>query len=111
MENCIENESYIFKLSELYDLYTKRLHDFGIHTYTHRTRLKQKIILHFKGNVQEQSDGKNAVLIFDEGMKNIINRVATEKHNPNSRTFQDFPGHFSKSRTFQDFPGPVATMN
>ena len=48
LENCIENESYIFKLSELYALYTKRLHDFGVHTYTHRTRLKQKIILHFK---------------------------------------------------------------
>ena len=72
LENCIENESYIFKLRELYALYTKRLHDFGVHTYTHRTRLKEKIILHFKGNVQEQSDGKNAVLIFDEGMKNII---------------------------------------
>ena len=24
-----------------------------------------------------------------------VYRVATEKHNPNSRTFQDIPGHFS----------------
>ena len=43
---------------------------------------------------------------------NYLDRVATEKHNPNSRTFQDFPGHLSCfSRTlacfipglFQDF--------
>ena len=49
----------------------------------HRTRLKQKIILHFKGNVQEQSDGKNALLIFDEGMKNIIKEALEFRNHDN----------------------------
>jgi hypothetical protein len=33
-----------------------------------------------------------------------------DKYKENSRTFKDFPGHFSNSRTFQDFPGPVGTL-
>ena len=34
---------------------------------------------------------------YDRAIDKVLSRVATEKHNPNSRTFQDFPG---LSRTF-----------
>ena len=52
-------------------------------------------------------DMKHTLYKNRKHLQHRMNRVATEKHNPNSRTFQDFPGHFSCfSRTFACFiPG------
>ena len=71
----IENEIYIFKLGELHNLFERRLHDFGVDQSVHKTRLKQKILNQFPGNVQEQTDDKNVVIIFNEWMKNIIKQA------------------------------------
>ena len=39
---------------------------------TNKTRLKLRILDHFSGQCQEQSDGKNVMIIFNEGMKRIL---------------------------------------
>ena len=75
IEYSIENEIYIFKFSEIHNLTARQLHDFGVDQSVHKTRLKQKILNQFPGNVQEQTDGKNGVIIFNEGMKNIIKQA------------------------------------
>ena len=72
MECSAENGVHIFKLSDLHQLYVKRLETFDITKKINKTRLKNEILGHFCDNVKEQSDGKNVILIFSEGLKFLL---------------------------------------
>ena len=72
MESCIDNGKYVLTLTELHQLYINRLQDFGIKKEVNRTRLKSRILTHFPGKLQEQSDGKTVLLVFSEGMASIL---------------------------------------
>ncbi|KAG1656278.1 LMBR1 domain-containing protein 2 [Nymphon striatum] len=72
IECSVENGNYIFKLSELHGLYVSRLHNLGVDKTIHKTRLKIQLLGHFLDGCQEQSDGKNILLVFNEGLKKIL---------------------------------------
>ena len=72
MESCIDGAKYILTLTELHQLYVNRLQDFGIEKEVNKTRLKSRILSQFPGKLQEQSDGKNVVLVFSEGLASLL---------------------------------------
>ena len=72
MESFIDDGKYVLTLTELHQLYINRLQDFGIKKEVNRTRLKSRILTHFPGKLQEQSDGKTVLLVFNEGMASIL---------------------------------------
>ena len=47
IEGNVDNRNYIFKLSELHDLYESRLQVLGIDKTINKTRLKTQILGHF----------------------------------------------------------------
>ena len=48
--------------------------EFGIDTEVNKVRFKEKILSHFH-EAQAQSDGKNILLIFQQGMQQILKHV------------------------------------
>jgi len=54
IEGCVENGTHLFKLSELSSLYIKRLEDLGIKKIVNKTRLKNALLEHYNGTLQEQ---------------------------------------------------------
>lgn len=72
MESCVDDGKYVLTLTELHELYINRLQDFGIKKEVNRTRLKSRILSHFPGKLQEQSDGKTVLLVFNEGMASFL---------------------------------------
>ncbi|KAG1695324.1 hypothetical protein GQR58_006635 [Nymphon striatum] len=85
IECSVENGNYIFKLSELselselHGLYVSRLHNLGVDKTIHKTRLKIQLLGHFLDGCQEQSDGKNILLVFNEGLKKILKQAVDSR--------------------------------
>ena len=71
VENSIENGIFCFKLSVLCQIYESRLNDLGITKEINKARFKDRILNYFP-NVQEQNDGKNVLLIFEQGMQQML---------------------------------------
>ena len=69
IENCVEDGTIFLKFSVLHQLYENRLQKLGIVKEINRTRLKEKILARFP---QEQFDGKNNVLVFEQGMTLLL---------------------------------------
>lgn len=80
LEECVRNNKFMFKLAELHSLYVCRLQDLGTHKEVNKTRLKNCIIDHFGDYIQEQNDGRNTVLIFREGMSNLLKDAFKQQH-------------------------------
>ena len=68
----MDDGKYVLTLTELHKLFIDRLQDFGIKKEVNRTRLKSSILSHFPGKLQEQSDGKTVLLVFNEGMASFL---------------------------------------
>ena len=79
IESCVDDGKYVLTLTELHQLYINRLKYFGIKKEVNRTRLKSRILSHFPGKRQEQSDGKTVLLVFNEGMATFL-REEVLKH-------------------------------
>ena len=77
-ENSVENENLFFILSELHSLYENSLKDLGVVKSVNKTRLKHAILNHFT-EAQEQHDGRNTVIIFKDGLKNILKEAVRER--------------------------------
>ena len=60
--------AYLFKLAELHSIYESRLQDAGVDKTVHKTRFKLQIPGHFVNDCQEESDGRNGFLVFNEGL-------------------------------------------
>ena len=58
----VEDGTTVFKLSELHELYAKRLADFGLEKQINRTRLKDDILFRISC-LHDESDGKNTLLV------------------------------------------------
>ena len=54
IEGCLENGTHLFKLSELSSLYIERLEHLGIKKIANKTRLKNALLEHYNGTLQEQ---------------------------------------------------------
>lgn len=57
--------------TSLRQLYESRLTEFGIMTEINKTRFKEHVLNIFP-HAQELCDGKNAVLVFQQGMQQIV---------------------------------------
>ena len=66
---------FYFKFSELHRLYEQRIETLGFQREINRGRLKEKILQNFP-QAQEQSDGKNKVLVFEQGMQQMLKQIA-----------------------------------
>ena len=72
IETYVEERNFILKLSELHGLYEGRLKSLGVTKTINKTRLKEKLLIQFCEHCQEQTDGKNMLFVFDEGMKKVL---------------------------------------
>ncbi len=80
IEEGIENGQFIFKLSELHTLYVNRLKSLQCGQQINKTRLKQHLLTHFSQRCQEQSDGKATLLVFNEGLQQMLKDAANEQN-------------------------------
>ena len=72
IESAIEEGTRAFKLAELHTAYESSL----INLSANRTRLKVELLEHFQEwGIQEQTDGKNIVLFFPEGMHSLLKNI------------------------------------
>ena len=70
---AIEDKLYMFKVKEHRCLYQKRLKEFGYDVEINKSKFKESILNYFESSgIQEQSDGKNKILIFPEGIKSLL---------------------------------------
>ena len=72
IEGFVENGTLLFKLSDLSSLYIQRLDDLGIKKTINKTRLKIALLDHYNGTLQEQTDGRNTVLVFREAISSLL---------------------------------------
>ena len=72
IEGCSESGSHLFKLTDLTSLYVQRLETLGINKTINKTRLKNALLKHFNGSLQEQTDGRNTVLVFRKGISDLL---------------------------------------
>ncbi len=77
IEKAVDSGTLLFQLSDVHSMYVNRLTDFGINKKINKTRLKVSVLEKFP-EAQEQHDGKNTVIVFEEGMKNML-REALKK--------------------------------
>ena len=55
-------------------MYEKRLRNLGVEEKTNRIYFKEKVLAHFP-QAQEQSDGKNKILVFEQGMQDMLKQA------------------------------------
>ena len=79
-EKAVDSQPLLFKLADMHSLYVNRLEDLGIKKLVNKTRLKEQLLERFP-EVQEQFDGRNTVIIFKEGMINILKEALKNKNN------------------------------
>ena len=76
VEVAIKDELYMFKVKELRCLYQKRLKEFCYDVEINKSKFKESILNYFESSgIQEQSDGKNRILISPEGIKSLLKNV------------------------------------
>ena len=78
IEKSIKSGVLFFKMSEIHSLYVNRLEEFGIKKQINKTRLKNNLFQHMP-EAQAQFDGRNTVLIFKEGMRNMLKDALIER--------------------------------
>ena len=78
IENSVENGTLLFPPPELHSLFENRLSDLGYPKSVNRFRFKNRILDHFQ-EAKEQNDGKQTVLIFGNGLRNIVKEAFQER--------------------------------
>ena len=78
IEESVEDGEYLFKLQDLHDLLMERLKCFDIEKEKNRTQLKEKILFQFP-NAIEQKVGKNVIIAFPEGVKQMMKEELKRK--------------------------------
>ena len=61
-----------FLNSNLHTLFKDCLCSLGIEKDINKTRFKEQLLAHFSGVCQEQSDGKNSLLVFNDGLQKLL---------------------------------------
>ena len=75
IENCVDEGLFYFKFSVLHQLYEQRIQTLGFQRKINWGRLREKILEYFSQS-QDQSDGKNKVLVFEQGMQQMLKQIA-----------------------------------
>lgn len=71
IEYQVEVREFIFKFSELHNLFENQLKDLGIEKTVNKSRLKNQI-QHILGYILEQTDSRNMLLVFSKWLKKLI---------------------------------------
>ncbi len=71
IERSVESGTFLFKLFDIHCLYVNRLEEFGIKKVVNKPRLKSHVLARFP-HAQEQCNGKSTILVFNEGMTNML---------------------------------------
>ena len=74
IEKSVDSGTLLFKLSEIHSLYMGRLEELGIKKLVNKTRFKDNLLERFP-EAQEQCVGRNIVIIFKEGLQNMLREV------------------------------------
>ncbi|KAK2563844.1 hypothetical protein P5673_012849, partial [Acropora cervicornis] len=69
----------LFKLSSIHDLYVSHFCNFHVDKSVNKISLKNQIMKHYHGAIQEQTDGKNAVLVFNQSIKTLLKDALQKK--------------------------------
>ena len=73
IEVSVEEGNYLFKLAKVHRLYQERLSNSGHVIIVNKTRFKEKLLHYFAYlGLQAQSDRKNTIIIFPEGMQQML---------------------------------------
>ncbi|KAG5875929.1 hypothetical protein JTB14_017497 [Gonioctena quinquepunctata] len=71
ISTSVKSGILLFKISEIHSMYINRLEELGNNKQINKTRLKNQLLEHFP-EAQEQFDGRRTVIIFNEGMRNML---------------------------------------
>jgi hypothetical protein len=78
IDSRIDEGCLLFPLTELHSLFTARLQDLGICKEINKSRLKTKILEHFL-DAEQQTDGKNVVIVFKEAMRKLVKEALMDR--------------------------------
>ena len=78
IERPVESGTFLFKLCDIHCLYVNRLEEFGIKKVVNKTRLKSHLLARFP-HAQEQCNGKSTILVFNEGMTNMLKEALKDR--------------------------------
>ena len=78
IEKSVDSGTLLFRLSELHRLYTTHLEDLEVRKVIDKTRLKDSLLDHFP-EAQEQYEGKHVVIVFKEGMSNMLKEALKQR--------------------------------
>ena len=73
VENAVADGSFCFKFSSLRQMYENRLGNLGISKEVNKVRFKERVLEYFS-NSQEHNDGKNVLLVFEQGMQQMLKK-------------------------------------
>ena len=79
IENSVEDGTFCFKFSDLRHLFEKRLLDYGIDKEMNKVLFKKKFLQHFP-EAQAQSDENNVILIFEQGMQQMLKQAINSNY-------------------------------
>ena len=71
----LDEGQYNFPLQDLHTVYESRRRDLGVESDVNRTRLKDKLLSHFQSHCQEQISGRNRMLVFTDGLGDLLKEV------------------------------------
>ena len=74
IENCVNDGVFYYKLFMLRQLFESRLCALGIQKEINKVRFKNKILEYFS-DAQEQDDGRNKVLVFQHGIRDMLKQA------------------------------------
>ena len=60
-------------------MYRRRLCDLGVEKEINKVRFREKVLAYFP-QAQEQSDGKNKIMAFQQGMQEMIKQATKQDH-------------------------------
>ena len=79
IEYSVMEGVFLFTIKDLHSLYTKRLTYLGFEKCINKTVLKQSIQDHFI-TAHSQYDGKDAIIVFNEGMQAMLKNIIRNRH-------------------------------
>ncbi len=98
IDTSVEDVIFNLKLVNLRKLYEKRLEELGIRKEVNKSWFKEKILQYFP-QAQEQSDGKRIILIFPEGMQQMLKEAINCGHEGAAAILAKIIRHKNSQRT------------
>lgn len=75
VENSVEDGTFYFKFSQLRQFYERRHQNLGIEKEINKVRFKTQVLEYFP-RAQEQCDGENAILLFQQRMQEMLKQAS-----------------------------------